>query len=366
MSVVKPARGPLRVRLWGFAASAIGLAMVGPAAALTIVPKFDSSITSLSSAAAIEAAFNTVAKDYDSAFANPVNINITVSWGSVAGQALPASAVGASSDNLYGYFSYAQIKSDLLASASRNAADTALVKAVALLPSAVTTGPTKFVLPSAEAKALGLVSGTSTSIDGYIGFAGLASGYSFSPASIVAGTYDFEAVAGHEIAEVLGRMSGIESTAPAWRTPFDLFRYSAPGVLDAGYKDSAYFSVNGGVTDLKAFNNSTSGGDRSDWLSTAGNDIQNAFLSKGLAYTLSNVDLTALDVLGWGGTNLGDTGLGNPNGRAFGLVLGPDAVPEPSSWIILILGFFGLGAALRRSRGERRQRYRRLAAERVS
>jgi hypothetical protein len=367
MSQKKPASRPLHACLWGLIASSVGLSMAAPAAALTIVPTFDSSFTGLSNAAAVEAAFNAVARDYDSAFANPVNINIKVSWGAVAGQALPASAIGASSDNLYGYFTYAQIKSDLVTSSSRNPADTALATAIASLPSAVTTGPTKFVLPSAEAKALGLVSGTSTSIDGYIGFAGATSGYSFDPASMVAGTYDFEAVAAHEIAEVLGRMGGINSATPAWRTPFDLFRYSAPGVLDAGYKDSAYFSVNGGVTDLKAFNNSASGGDRSDWLSTAGNDIQNAFLSKGVAYNLGNVDLTALDVLGWGGSNPGDTGLGVPNGRAFGLVLGPDAVPEPSSWTMLIVGFFGLGAAIRRfGAGGVRRRYPSLAVARAS
>src|SRR5476649_1083746 len=110
MSQKKPASRPLHACLWGLIASSVGLSMAAPAAALTIVPTFDSSFTGLSNAAAVEAAFNAVARNYDSAFANPVNINIKVSWGAVAGQALPASAIGASSDNLYGYFTYAQIK----------------------------------------------------------------------------------------------------------------------------------------------------------------------------------------------------------------------------------------------------------------
>lgn len=332
-------------------ACSVGLAIAAPAAALTIVPKFDSTITSLSNATAVEAAFNAAAKDYDAAFNNAVNVNISVSWGSVAGKALPGGAIGASSDNLYGYFTYAQIKSDLSASSARNSADTALAAAVTALPATVTTGPTKFVLPSAEAKALGLISGTSTSLDGYIGFGGSTSSYSFSPTSVLAGTYDFEAVAAHEIAEVLGRMSGIDSSVPAWRSPFDLFRYSAPGVLDAGYNDAAYFSVDGGITVLKAFNNSSSGGDRSDWRVITGlHDVQDAFQTQGSPYSLSNVDLTALDVLGWGGGNAGDTNLGNPTGQAFGLVSGPSSVPEPSSWALIVLGFLGLGASLRRIR----------------
>ncbi|HZZ66645.1 MAG TPA: NF038122 family metalloprotease [Phenylobacterium sp.] len=362
MSQVQFSRGRPRAWCFGALAGAATISISAPAAALTIIPKFDASITALSNAGAVEAAFNTVAADYDSVFSNAVNINVDVSWGSVAGKALPGGAIGASSDNLYGYFTLAQIKSDLAASSARNPADTALATAVKSIPATIATGPSKFVLPSAEAKALGLVSGASTSIDGYIGFGGTTSGYSFNPLSVAAGTYDFEAVAAHELAEVLGRMGGVDSTSPAWRSPFDLFRYSAPGVLDAGYNDAAYFSVNGGVTDLKAFNNSPSGGDRSDWLVKSGvHDVQDAFQNQGSRYTLSNVDLTALDVLGWGGGNAGDASLGNPTGQAFGLVLGPDAVPEPASWALLILGFFGLGSTLRSGAPQPRLRAARRA-----
>ncbi|MGZ6049192.1 MAG: NF038122 family metalloprotease [Phenylobacterium sp.] len=353
-------RRAARTCLLGAAVLTLGLSAAHSAGALTIVPTFDKSVTSLANASAIEAAFNTVAHDYDTAFSNAVTINVGVSWGSVAGQALPGGAVGASSDNLYGYFTYGQVKSFLTSGSQRNPADTSLATAIAALPAATPSGPSKYVLPSAEAKALGLISGTSTSVDGYIGFAGAASGYTFDPSGgILAGTYDFEAVAAHEIAEVLGRTGGINSASPAWRTPFDLYRYSAPGVLDAGYKDAAYFSINGGVTALKAFNNAASG-DRSDWLSLAGvYDVQNAFLTTGQAYSLSNVDLTSLDVLGWGGGNPGNLAVGNPNGRAFGLVSG--SVPEPRSWAILTVGFFGLGSAFRTARRRRKPQY----AERV-
>jgi hypothetical protein len=213
-------------------------------------------------------------------------------------------------------------------------------------------GPANYVIPSSEAKALGLISATQSTADGSIGFAGSASGYDFNSSDgVSAGTYDFKVVAAHELAEVLGRIGGLSSTTPSWRTPFDLYRFKSPGVLDFGYNDAAYFSINGGVTNLKAFNNSTSGGDRSDW-QTLSNvfDVSNAFVAKGRAYTLSAVDVTSLDVLGWGGSNVGNYGVGSPNSTAFSLVSQPAGVPEPGQWALMFAGLGLLGINLRRGR----------------
>ena len=52
------------------AVAALTVAAVHPAAAFVINPIYDSSITSLSNASQVEAAFNTVAKDYASSFNN--------------------------------------------------------------------------------------------------------------------------------------------------------------------------------------------------------------------------------------------------------------------------------------------------------
>lgn len=332
----------LRMSLFGGCAAAAAFAAAAPASAFTITPVYDSSITSLSNASAIETAFNAVANDYSRSFSNPVHVYVNVSWGKVGGQALPSTAVGASINNLYGYFNYSQVKGFLTNASRSNPSDTSLATAVKYLPGTAPAGPSNYVVTSAEAKALGLISGYQSSPDGYIGFAGSTSNYSFTPGGLNANVYDFQSVAAHELAEVLGRISGVDNGS--WRTPLDLFRYSSPAAIGYNYNSAAYFSINGGNTALSYFNNSASGGDRGDWQTTGySSDASDAFIGKGQRKNITAVDLTALDVLGWGGYNLGNGG-GNPQGIAFSLVQG---VPEPASWATMILGFLFVGAAMR-------------------
>src|SRR6476619_3827232 len=85
-------------------ATTAALCFSAPASAVTIRPIYDSSITSLANSAQIQSAFNTIAADYAKSFASPVTVNVGVSWGKVGNTALPSNAVGASSNNLYGYF----------------------------------------------------------------------------------------------------------------------------------------------------------------------------------------------------------------------------------------------------------------------
>ncbi len=334
---------------WARGAAVLGavtaVCVARPAAAFTIDPIYDSSITSLPNAASIESAFNTVAGDYASSFAGSEVINVGVSWGSVGGYSLPSNAVGASVDNLYGYFSYSTIQSLLTQAAHNTPSDTVLATAIAHLPATAPSGVSQYVVPSSEAKALGLISPSQTGADGYIGFAGSTASYTFNPTGgIASGTYDFQAVAAHELDEVLGRITGLTGTSPSYRTVFDLFRYSANGVLDFGYNDAAYFSIDGGKTNLGAFNNSSSGGDRSDWLTlSTSSDVQDAFISTGKALNLTAVDLTGLDVLGYGGSNLGGANVA-PTTVAFHLV----ETPEPGSLLLLLTGLVltGLAAVL--------------------
>jgi len=274
-----------KMRAAGMSALALGVS-VGSANALVITPTFDSSITRLSNASVVEQAFDTAAYAYEIAFATPATIHVDVSWGKVDGGALPSGALGASVDSLYGYFTYAQVKSWLPSSD--------------VLPASPASG-NKYVLPSAEAKALGLLSANVPGYDGYIGFGLATSNYSFTSGATKAGTYNFIAVAEHELGEVLGRVSGI---GDGFATPFDLFRYTKTSANKVSPSSSAsaaaYFSTTGGATqDGPSFNNARSG-DRGDWYSTpASTDIQDAVLYPGTTPHLSQADLDGLDVLGF-------------------------------------------------------------------
>ena len=331
------------------------------ARAMVIKPIFDNSITNSTYASVIETAFNAVAGDFGTALSSQVTINVAVSWGSVGGYALPSSAVGASVDTLYGYYTYSKVKSLLTTASISNPNDLALNKAVSSLPLNAPTGAALYAVASAEAKVLGIIPANTSGVDGSIGFAGSPTGFSFNPAAgIAAGTYDFQAVAAHELEEVLGRISGVRVTGSAtYRTPFDLFRYSA-GALTTSATDLSYFSIDGGKTSIGYFNNSIYGGDRGDWLTpgvtnsaadakyAVANDIQDAFISPGQkGRNLTAADLAALDALGYGGSNIGNSVTPNPLAVAFNLV-DPTGVPEPAPGLMLLSALAVFGFARRR------------------
>lgn len=266
--------------------------------------------------AAVIGAAKTYVTDFTSAASagtsNIVEVFIKVGWGEVAGSQMSSSALGTSQS--YGYLTnYAAVTKALsLDGFSFNAANE----------------PTnaQFFVTSAQAKALGMISGTSgsaTSPDGYIGFSTLSgTGYSWNYGS--SGTtstqYNLQSVVEHEISEVMGRigMQGTQSySRHASYTPLDLFDYSSSNHLmlsGAG----GYFSNNGGLTNQGNFNNAAKyGGDIADWASYASvsqsgtvpagqADAFNAFDAPGYNGTLSASDLLELAALGYKFTSTGN------------------------------------------------------------
>ena len=123
---------------------AIGLLAVmtaTPASALTIVPTYDSTVTNSGNLAQIQAAFNQAAAIYSALISENITVKISVGYGNY-------SYLGAAQDFVVNTFSYAQVRSLLLADA-----DSAIY--AASLPASLSTGPSAYWIPTAEYKALG-------------------------------------------------------------------------------------------------------------------------------------------------------------------------------------------------------------------
>ena len=223
----------------------------------------------------------------ESQFAAPITITIDVGYGEVAGQGLVSGALGESTTSLAS-FSYAQIKNALSAYATSSGD----LSVSANLPANDPTNGGIFEISTAEAKALGLLA--SSTLDGSVGFSSSLP-FDYSLNSVASGSYYFLGVVEHEITEVMGRISMLNSNA---FSVLDLFRYSAPGTESFVGAQSAYFSLDGGKSNLDSFNTNP-GGDFGDWAASAGNDAFVAFTHAGVVNAFSAADIAVMNTLGY-------------------------------------------------------------------
>jgi hypothetical protein len=270
--------------------------LVGSAGGLQFDLIWDSSVASAPSGfmqAVIDAAtyFMTL-------FSTDAVINIHVGWGEIAGQSLSRGALGESES--YGNFANYSAVASALTSGGYS-------------PSAGNEPTTsQFFVTTAEEKAFGWISGTSTSTDGYIGFGTLShTGYSWNfnatstagyNSGIGSNQFDLEAVAWHEISEVMGRigMEGATMNGAQTYTPLDLFNFHSAGVLQLS-GSGGHFSTNNGSTPLGNFNNATTnGGDIADWASNASPTAQSGTTMPALP---SGNYSDAFDAFAWPGYN---------------------------------------------------------------
>jgi hypothetical protein len=245
---------------------------------------------------------------YQSLYTDPITINIHVGWGDINGTPLGAGFLGQSLTAQPGSYTYATIRTALIDDA-KTLDD---VQAVSTLPAADPTGGRSFTLSNAEAKAIGLLSGTATAIDGWVGFS-TAVTWTFDPNVRGApGAYDFLGTAHHEITEVMGRYGYGQNGGGARDSPIDLFRYFSQGVRDLtpAYNSAVnYFSIDGGASGIDPHTfNRTCCGDLSDWASGT-NDSFNTFSSSGVKNGTSLGDRLVMDVLGYDRVQWADTPL---------------------------------------------------------
>lgn len=234
----------------------------------------------------------------------------------------------------------------------------------------------------ASAKALGITTDVNNtavnygSSDGSITFSTLFN-FDFDPTDgISANSYDFIGVAIHEIGHALGFVSGVDSydarTSPGSATigtlensvvmsQLDLYRYTSAGNLDWSTQGVPYFSIDGGVGQLfgdSRFSTGVANGDgrqASHWKDSPSGSPQIGILDPtsglGQRQEITALDLAAYDAIGW---NINFNVLANSGYRyttadayrAFATA----PVPEPATWLMMIMGFGLMGGAMRRQR----------------
>ena len=191
----------------------------------------------------------------------------------------------------------------------------------------------KMKLTNANSKALNFLDGDRDKLDGYILMSDLSGQtsvqWNYDPLRSeenADNSLDFLSVALHEVGHVLGFASGVDddgwlnvvteareknqnikNNAMKFSTPLDLFRYSAEGRIDLSVGQDAFFSIDGGLTNLGNFSTGeyeNLGGDgyqASHWKHDGKNvmGIMDPVLKLGVRREISSLDVVAMDVMGW-------------------------------------------------------------------
>ncbi len=306
-------------------------------AQLNITPTFDSSITNLSNAAAIEAAINAAIAQTESSITTYHLDNVSISF-----VYDPTTDLGANS-SVVGNISLAKYVADLNANPTKSALQTAAIATMPTGPLPALNNNTTMTLTASNLMAIGETSLANSLIASNGGFNGtvylnLGIMNVSRTSGQVTGKYDLQAVTQHEMDEVLGvggYATTIDGSGPLPNTlgSMDLFRYSAAGTRSfTGNKNAvSYFSVDNGNTVLVHFLQ-TGDGDYADFgTGVVGQDkgntppnVQDAFATPFGSGPIPNLgvnELTAFQVVGynlfnqasyWLGANSGAwTGAGN-------------------------------------------------------
>jgi PEP-CTERM motif len=331
MDCFAPGRASVFSRCRFAAALTVAVLSVGPVRGqLVINPTYDASITSNPNAAQIQAGIQAAINRVQAAISNPITVNITFQSG--------AGSLGASNTAFitvpYGPRTTAgtylnALTTHQVLSANDTLAQTSLPNTA---NNPVNGDPAGVDIATPLARALGFSAATPSDSTITLDTTQMY----FNRGAPVAGKYDLQAVAAHEIDEALGA-GGFGSnlgTGASSVGVLDLFRYASPGVRSyaTGNNLAPYFSIDGGTT-IQLHFNQNGNGDFGDWgngntpAQQAGNTppaVQDAFGTPAVNIDIGPVERTSLDVIGYNLT----------------------AVPEPGT-MALLGGVLAIGAGRR-------------------
>jgi hypothetical protein len=203
------------------------------------------------SAQAAKDAWMTAAQIFTDLLADDIHVNITV-------DAVPGTKVFGESFPRLLSIPYRDLVARLTADAKTENDQIAIGPGGSVAAEDPTAGAGTWWLTSSQAKALGYV-GDDMSDDGGTTF-GAANAFTFS-GEIAPGTFDFQGIAAHEISEVMGRIGLSGGTIGTTTNSFSLidsFSFTGPGARGLRGGPGENFSIDGGTTLLKLWNDPTS------------------------------------------------------------------------------------------------------------
>jgi hypothetical protein len=322
-----------------------------PAArAVVILPSFDSSITTLSNAAAVENAITTAINAMDSLYNNPGTVQVLFQFDAGLGG-------GASTNSSIVSTSYSGYVSALQNDLAAHPGNATLATAVAHLPTAPTLTTDFGSVPdiSVTGPFANLILGTGkflcfNSSGSFINGCNASTAGSYE--SVVAISSTAVAPIEHELDEVIGgggpgtTLTDISTGEPATLGPLDLYRYRSTGAgcttasgltQTLSWTDSssavACLSIDGGHTAFAQFNQVGGGSDYGDFAAPVP-AIQDAFESgTPPPYTTASPEFEMMESIGY------DT-------------------PEPATIGLFVTALAGLGWLRRRGGGDQRANLR--------
>ncbi len=284
-----------------WAGLAATLVLAGNAhAGMTFNIVYTTAVQNDSNFASIQAAVAFVENEFASKYSDNITLNFKIDEGAVGlGQSLFS--------NNYFRGSYSSLRNALINDAKDTDDNTAtsLTDLPSSAPYADACGVTNdcWYATSAEAKALGLATGSSDTCggafasgdcDGTYTFDNTKS-YTYNPANRgVSGKFDFIGVTEHEFSELMGRVTQANTFG---YDLFDTMRFTSPGTRHFGTGTGVYFSFDNGATNLHGFNSGA--GDNQDWDSSVLTDPFNASTSSNQAHAISTEDFRLMDVIGY-------------------------------------------------------------------